>query len=558
MHIGLSNTRAVSNASFLDHNNAARPSVTVKYGDSLSSIAAHHKVSLSDLIAANPQLRNPDVIYPGDKINLPEHTGNHHNTSTSSPHSSGAPHATSHATPDATQQATASPVSGAKVTPGKLPDTKGLNEARKHDLYAGYIKQFGNSAAKQDLANGRKVVLSLRVDTLVNANQGKGAYDDRMVMLWIDKAGGKHAQEFKANTEPSGQYEDGGKYMRKPVGANYGGDKRGDLGRLIDGTYHYQGTGTFLGAKAFWSTGDQVSERDTNHNGRFDDGVKTPRQDYGMYIHRGGADNTWSAGCQTLPPAEHDRFFSTLGGQNSLNYVLVNTKKLSASTRPAAQPQPTTQQPGTKPQAAIDKPTTFAANGLPTVGDPTQHKLTEADYQRAAKTLGVNVAAIKAVAEVESTGAGFLADGRPKILYERHIFSSDTHHKYDATHPNISNRHSGGYGAGGAHQYDRLKEAMRLDSNHALQAASWGKFQIMGFNYTKAGYSNVKDFVAAMYKSEGKQLDAFVSFIKANPAAHRALQKHDWASFAYNYNGENYKQNAYDTKMAAAYARYSR
>jgi len=32
----------------------------------------------------------------------------------------------------------------------------------------------------------------------------------------------------------------------------------------------------------------------------------------GMHIHIGGINNTWSAGCQTLPPDEHARFFATL------------------------------------------------------------------------------------------------------------------------------------------------------------------------------------------------------------------------------------------------------
>ena len=39
-----------------------------------------------------------------------------------------------------------------------------------------------------------------------------------------------------------------------------------------------------------------------------------------------------------------------------------------------------------------------------------------------AKALNVEVAVIKAVAEVESRGDGFLADGKPKILFKPHIF----------------------------------------------------------------------------------------------------------------------------------------
>lgn len=43
----------------------------VRSGDSLSAIAARHGVTLSALIAANPQIKNPNLIYPGQKIRLP-------------------------------------------------------------------------------------------------------------------------------------------------------------------------------------------------------------------------------------------------------------------------------------------------------------------------------------------------------------------------------------------------------------------------------------------------------------------------------------------------------
>jgi LysM repeat protein len=44
---------------------------TVKDGDSMSAIAAAHGVSLSALEAANPQVTNPGVIHPGDVLHLP-------------------------------------------------------------------------------------------------------------------------------------------------------------------------------------------------------------------------------------------------------------------------------------------------------------------------------------------------------------------------------------------------------------------------------------------------------------------------------------------------------
>lgn len=45
--------------------------VQVHRNDTLSKIAADNGVSLSALIAANPQIRNPNLIYPGQTIHLP-------------------------------------------------------------------------------------------------------------------------------------------------------------------------------------------------------------------------------------------------------------------------------------------------------------------------------------------------------------------------------------------------------------------------------------------------------------------------------------------------------
>jgi N-acetylmuramidase/Putative peptidoglycan binding domain len=110
---------------------------------------------------------------------------------------------------------------------------------------------------------------------------------------------------------------------------------------------------------------------------------------------------------------------------------------------------------------------------------------TEADYLRFAEGLGIDAATIKAVIEVEAVAAsldsGFLKDGRVKILFERQIFSGFTHGQYDESHPNVSSPTRGGYGVAGEAQYDRLAEAFALDQDAALNATSWGRFQIMGF-----------------------------------------------------------------------------
>ena len=54
---------------------AAGGSYEVQRGDSLPRIAADHGVTLDALLAANPQVRNPDVIYPGSRLQLPQGAG---------------------------------------------------------------------------------------------------------------------------------------------------------------------------------------------------------------------------------------------------------------------------------------------------------------------------------------------------------------------------------------------------------------------------------------------------------------------------------------------------
>jgi len=43
---------------------------TVKKGDTLSAIARAYGTTLSAVIALNPQIKNPNLIYPGDRIRV--------------------------------------------------------------------------------------------------------------------------------------------------------------------------------------------------------------------------------------------------------------------------------------------------------------------------------------------------------------------------------------------------------------------------------------------------------------------------------------------------------
>ncbi len=190
-------------------------------------------------------------------------------------------------------------------------------------------------------------------------------------------------------------------------------------------------------------------------------------------------------------------------------------------------------------------------------------KLTDSDYERAAKKLGVDKNAVKTVAQVETSGDGFLSNGHPKVLFEGHYFHRLTGGQFDATNPTISYPHwtSKYYEGGLGEVTDRLDVAEQLDHTAALESASWGKFQIMGENYKQAGFSNVDDFVSAMNDNEGKQLDAFTNYIMNDKRTFngktmaQALKDKDWKTFARLYNGKGYKKNKYDTKLKHAYGK---
>lgn len=198
--------------------------------------------------------------------------------------------------------------------------------------------------------------------------------------------------------------------------------------------------------------------------------------------------------------------------------------------------------------------------------------LTEKDFNDAAELLNVEVAAIKAVAEIESRGSGFQSDGQPVILFESYQFGRLTKFKYNKQFPNLSTSSwIRNYGASSM-QHTRLQQAVNIGSyealnknnelvkvqpnrDAALQSASWGKFQIMGFNYKSAGFKDLQSFINAMYKTEREHLIAFANFVKSNKLDVH-LRNHDWAKFARGYNGAGYKQNKYDIKLKAAYNKY--
>jgi hypothetical protein len=179
--------------------------------------------------------------------------------------------------------------------------------------------------------------------------------------------------------------------------------------------------------------------------------------------------------------------------------------------------------------------------------------LDDEGQDRVCAILDVTPVEVWAVLTVETRGFGFLADRRPVILFERHIFHRLTGGTFDLGHAGISDSKPGGY-VGGAGEYARLRTAMDLDRCAALESTSWGLGQVMGFNHEVAGFTTVDEMVAALVRNESSHLFAMARFILGT-GLDGPLRRNEWETFAEGYNGPDFRKNKYDTRLAAAHAK---
>ncbi len=200
--------------------------------------------------------------------------------------------------------------------------------------------------------------------------------------------------------------------------------------------------------------------------------------------------------------------------------------------------------------------------------------LSEEDLVDFSKNYDIELPKVKAVNEVESRGKGFLIHGRPKILFEGHVFWRElekrgvnpANHVTERTKDILYKKWSIAHYNGGSGEYTRLEKAAGMSDLPAFHdaaycAASWGAFQIMGFHYERLGYASVDHFATEMYEHEREHLKAFGKFLEHTDFKGKSLlawlQQGNWAKFAEGYNGPGYKKNKYDEKMQKAYEKYS-
>jgi hypothetical protein len=183
-----------------------------------------------------------------------------------------------------------------------------------------------------------------------------------------------------------------------------------------------------------------------------------------------------------------------------------------------------------------------------------------------AKKYDLEPAVILAIQSVESGNNGYLADGRPKILFEGHIFwrmlKAAGKNPADYVKGNediLFEKSDRSKYTRGASEYVRLEKAEKIDRVAALKSASWGEFQIMGFNHKTVGYPDVDSFVESISQPGAGQIRAVLTFMDNNKLLPlvRGPNK-QWAKFAAAYNGAGYKKNQYDVKLQKSYDRFSK
>ena len=184
--------------------------------------------------------------------------------------------------------------------------------------------------------------------------------------------------------------------------------------------------------------------------------------------------------------------------------------------------------------------------------------LTESDFELVADELKVEVAAIKAVVEIEAGKAmkGFWAPGIPVINFDRSMYLKYRQKAASTVGAKDENVPAGlqGYAL---KEWTELINARKVNAQGANLGTFWGMFQIGGFNYKLCGCESVDEFVKRMAYSELEQLQLFAMFI-TNAGMVESLRKKDWSTFARKYNGPSYAKRGYHTKMAKAYAKYSK
>ena len=180
----------------------------------------------------------------------------------------------------------------------------------------------------------------------------------------------------------------------------------------------------------------------------------------------------------------------------------------------------------------------------------------------------IDPAALEAILEVESNGAGFI-NQRMVIRFEAHIFAGELqntplynkHFRHnDAGRPWLEQFwrltqadtwravHTGHQDS----EWTAFEFARSLNETAAMRSISMGAPQIMGFNHLRIGYSTVQAMFAAFDDSYPAQLIGLVNFVLSDAMLVDAIRRRDWRTVAKLYNGPG-QVDVYVPRLEKAY-----
>jgi hypothetical protein len=174
--------------------------------------------------------------------------------------------------------------------------------------------------------------------------------------------------------------------------------------------------------------------------------------------------------------------------------------------------------------------------------------MTSNDIKNLAEEAGIPYNNLRKVIAVESGGYGFdPKTGKIIIQFEPHWFKR------------LFPRWANFAGVWATNKVEKqpgewvaFNNAFSKNPTAAMESTSLGLPQIMGFWWKNLGFTSVGAFWDFMKASEINQIKAMIAFIRLTPKMHKALLVGDWDTFAFYYNGAQYKKFRYADRLREA------
>lgn len=167
------------------------------------------------------------------------------------------------------------------------------------------------------------------------------------------------------------------------------------------------------------------------------------------------------------------------------------------------------------------------------------------NYEKLAKEFSLPVRGIEKVVKVESGGKGFSDNGKIIIQFEPSWFKRKSPYTP-----------SGKWSLNKVEKQDAewiaFNDAFAKDAKSAMESTSIGQMQVMGFHWKILGFNSVGEMWNFAKVSEENQVRLGLMFIQTNLKMFKALKFSDWDTFAYYYNGAQYKKFNYAERLRTA------